>query len=96
MIEELINNIRNHSDLRQSLSGLRAAVKEEENRLQAKEMLGDAEAVAELLKDEDPKVRKNAVLLLGDLCAKNQTKRLCAGTGKAGPSPISAGVKGPV
>lgn len=74
MIEELINNIRNHRDLRQSLSGLRAAVKGEENRLQAKEMLGDAEAVAKLLKDADPKVRKNAVLLLGDLCAKNQAK----------------------
>lgn len=76
MINEFISNIQNHIDLRQSLSSLRAAIKEEENRRQAKEMLGDGSEVAELLKDEDPKVRKNAASLLGDLGVKNQAKAL--------------------
>ena len=66
MVKDDILKIQKKEDLRQSLSSLRASLKDMENVKAAKELLGDARAVAELLKEEDPKVRKNAAALLGD------------------------------
>ncbi len=65
MVKDDILKIQKKEDLRQSLSSLRASLKDMENVKAAKELLGDARAVAELLKEEDPKVRKNAAALLG-------------------------------
>ena len=76
MIRELVLKIENREELRQSLSSLRASLKDEDNLKSAKELLGDAGAVAKLLKEEDPKVRKNAAALLGDLRAKEQRDAL--------------------
>ncbi len=76
MVSQLIQNILKGMDVRQSLSSLKAAIKEEENYKKAKELLGDAKAVADLLDDSDPKVRKNAAALLGDLKAKEQADAL--------------------
>lgn len=79
MIEELILAIQKGEDLRRSLSSLRAAIKEEDNKKQAQELLGDADLIAGLLKEDDPKVRKNAAALLGDLGAKEQAEALYQG-----------------
>lgn len=76
MIEELIQYILEGKELRQSLSRLRAAIKEEESRKKAAGLLGDGQAVAVLLGDSDPKVRKNAASLLGDLRMSGQSKAL--------------------
>ena len=76
MVKDDILKIQKKEDLRQSLSSLRASLKDMENVKAAKELLGDARAVAELLKEEDPKVRKNAAALLGDLGAGNQAEAL--------------------
>ncbi len=76
MVKDDILKIQKKEDLRQSLSSIRASLKDMENVKAAKELLGDARAVAELLKEEDPKVRKNAAALLGDLGAGNQAEAL--------------------
>lgn len=76
MVKDIILKIQKKEELRQSLSSLRASLKDMENVKAAKELLGDAGAVAELLKEDDPKVRKNAAALLGDLGAENQAEAL--------------------
>ena len=53
MVKDDILKIQKKEDLRQSLSSIRASLKDMENVKAAKELLGDARAVAELLKEED-------------------------------------------
>lgn len=76
MIDNLWNQIKQQQDLRSALSGLRAAMKEEENYKRAAELAGDGAVLTGLLSSEDPKVRKNTAALLGDLQIKEAAEEL--------------------
>lgn len=67
MIEQLFQQIEVQEDVRGSLSTLRAAIREKENFDRAVKLAGDGSKITALLLSEDPKVRKNAAALLGDL-----------------------------
>ena len=67
MIEGLLHQIEKQEDVRANLSAIRAAIREKENFDRATELIGDGEQITALLSSEDPKVRKNAAALLGDL-----------------------------
>ena len=64
-----LKNIQNNTDVRSSLISLRALMMEK--RLGAEDIKSDQyydmEIMANLLMNEDPKVRKNAVLIMGHL-----------------------------
>ncbi len=67
MVEKLLDQIMRQEGLREALSALRAAIKEEEACQRARELAGDGKSLEGLLDSEDAKVRKNAAALLGDL-----------------------------
>lgn len=67
MIDGLFEQIRQQKDVRTALSGLRAAIKEDENYSRAADLIGDGEVLRPLLMSEDAKVRKNTAALIGDL-----------------------------
>ncbi len=67
MIKELYEQICAGDEVRANLIRLREELKEEENRREFAYLLGgDFSNLTALLKDEDPKVRKNAALILGE------------------------------
>lgn len=68
MIEELLEKIKNQTEVRQTLSELRGEIKDnmKKRSLQYK-LANQYDIIIHLLKHEDAKVRKNAALLLGDL-----------------------------
>ena len=67
-IEELLANIKVGSEARSNLSHLRKLLKEEENRSILYNLLqNDSDFLLLLLNHSDPKTRKNAALLIGDL-----------------------------
>ncbi|MFV0465473.1 MAG: methyltransferase [Lachnospiraceae bacterium] len=69
MISKNWTNIILGNELRTSLSGLRAELKDEEQRLEFLQDLKESEieVLISMLKLEDAKTRKNAALLIGDL-----------------------------
>lgn len=68
LMNNYVEAIRGGADVRKTLIALREKIKDEEQRRAlAYYMAGDFSVFAELLKHEDPKVRKNAALLLGDM-----------------------------
>ncbi|MCC8105522.1 MAG: HEAT repeat domain-containing protein [Clostridiales bacterium] len=68
MIKELYEQICAGNEVRTNLIRLRDELKKEENRRESAYLLGgDFSNLTALLKDEDPKVRKNAALILGKL-----------------------------
>lgn len=67
MINELYEQILRRENVRENLSRLRAAVKEEKEYKAAKALLGNGKEAEKFLLSNDPKVRKNAAALLGDL-----------------------------
>jgi tRNA G10 N-methylase Trm11 len=68
MLEELLEKIKNETDIRQTLSELRKEIKEKTKKLSLQYKLGNQyELLTKLLKHDDAKVRKNAALLIGDL-----------------------------
>ncbi|MCD7715823.1 MAG: HEAT repeat domain-containing protein [Lachnospiraceae bacterium] len=68
MIKELYEQICAGDEVRANLIRLRDELKNEENRREFAYLLGgDFSNLTALLKDEDPKVRKNAALILGKL-----------------------------
>ena len=68
MVQKIWNQILEKKDVRQNLSKLREAVKEQKNREVCKKTVCQNELVLEnLLSSEDAKTRKNAALLIGDL-----------------------------
>ncbi len=68
LMNNYIEAIRNREEVRKNLIALRSATKEEEQRKAlAYYLAGDFSVFTQLLQHEDPKVRKNAVLLLGDM-----------------------------
>lgn len=67
-MEHLLNDLFEGKNIRASLSGLRALIKDEANCLELKKALdGKMDVVISCLNSDDAKTRKNAVLLLGDL-----------------------------
>lgn len=67
-IEKLWNEIMDEQQVRQNLSKIRELIKEEKNYKMAMELISDYRLFLEkLLGDHDPKIRKNTVLLIGDL-----------------------------
>lgn len=67
MIKELFEKLVRGEEPRGTLSKLRGLVKEEEARLELKELVENGKVLMELLVHDDAKTRKNAALLLGDL-----------------------------
>ena len=64
----IIEELKKNQNVRSNLSKLRQCIKNEESKAQCiSELRGYAELFVRFLKDEDPKTRKNAALLLGDL-----------------------------
>ncbi|WP_051532789.1 methyltransferase [Lachnobacterium bovis] len=66
-MENTYKKLLEKENVRENLSSLRKFVKEEENKEHLKELINNIEDITQFLKDEDPKSRKNAALLLGDL-----------------------------
>lgn len=68
MVREYYEAICQGQDVRQNLISLRQELKKEENQRAFAYLLGgDFQVFTELLKAEDPKIRKNAALILGDM-----------------------------
>lgn len=67
MILEYYEKLKKKESERESLSKLRSLIKEESEKMQLLELVGDGSILRELLCHEDAKTRKNAALLLGDL-----------------------------
>ncbi len=68
MISEIWNNIVEKKEIRQNLSKLREAIKDDNHKTALLYLLsGKEEQVLALLAEDDPKIRKNAALLMGDL-----------------------------
>lgn len=67
MVDKLLEQIKQQSDVRAELSALRAAIKDEKIYWEAVKAVGTGEMLLPLLTSEDAKVRKNAAALIGDL-----------------------------
>lgn len=67
MLKNCYEELKEKKNLRENLSLLRGEVKDSEKKEKLKELAGDGSMLRGLLFEEDPKVRKNAALLLGDL-----------------------------
>lgn len=68
MIKELYRDVCEDKNVRASLIEIKKVMKEpQEKRMLAYELGGDFSVLIKLLKDEDPKIRKNAALILGEM-----------------------------
>lgn len=67
MLENCYEELKQNKNLRENLSLLRSEVKDPDARETLLGLVGDGELLIALLKNEEPKVRKNAALLIGDL-----------------------------
>ena len=67
MLEKAYDELEQNMNIRENLSLLRAQIKDEEMRTQLLNMVGNGDVLLALLEHEEPKVRKNAALLIGDL-----------------------------
>lgn len=66
-LEQCWNELEQGERQRENLSWLRNAFKQEQDRPDILKYVGDGRLLTGLLKGDDPKVRKNAALLLGDI-----------------------------
>ena len=67
-MKQLLDDFFNRNNIRSSLSGLRAMIKDKDKLEELRDKLdGRMDDVVACLNSEDAKTRKNAVLLLGDL-----------------------------
>lgn len=67
MLEKSYDELKQNINIRENLSLLRGQIKDAETRTQLLNIVGDGSFLVALLEHEEPKVRKNAALLLGDL-----------------------------
>lgn len=67
MLENYYKELKENTNPRENLSLLRSQIRDAEAREQLLALVGEGEALTELLFHEEPKVRKNAALLIGDL-----------------------------
>src|SRR5574344_1097170 len=71
MINDIYNNILENKDLRKNLIELKAQIKDDSNKYALLyRIAGDYNTLIGLLKNDDPKVRKNAALIMGILDVK--------------------------
>lgn len=76
MIEKCYEELERKENLRENLSLLRNEIKNPEEKQKLLELSGDGELLSGFLKEEEPKVRKNTALLLGDLGLERAVKPL--------------------
>ena len=77
MVQKIWNKILEKENVRQNLSKLRELVKESNNKTLCKKLVQENELVIEnLLESDDPKIRKNAALLIGDLQLSSMLMKL--------------------
>ncbi len=67
MFHKIYQEITEQKNVKENLSLLRSGIKEPRDRKELLAIAGDGEAFVRLLESREPKVRKNAALLLGDL-----------------------------
>lgn len=67
MLEKAYEELKQNNNIRENLSLLRGQIKDEKMRTQLCHIVGDGSVLESLLEHEEPKVRKNAALLIGDL-----------------------------
>lgn len=67
MFNTSCEKLQKRENLRETLQFLRNEAKDEKTAEEIRNLLGDGTLLVELLSEEEPKVRKNAALLLGDL-----------------------------
>lgn len=67
MVEKYIEELEQHINIRENLSLLRSEAKNEDVRDKILSSIGEGKLLIDFLQSEEPKVRKNAALLLGDL-----------------------------
>lgn len=76
-MDKIFENIRQGEDVRAGLIEVRKRIKEPDGRVQGRRILSQMpEVFRELLKHEDPKVRKNTALIIGDLQAEELLEEL--------------------
>lgn len=76
MIETCYEQLCKKENLRENLSILRNEIKNPQKKEALQMLCAGGEQIIAFLKEEDPKVRKNAALLLGDLGAKQSVEPL--------------------
>lgn len=76
MVEEYWNALKKEENIRENLSLLRQSIKEPKEREKLLSLADAGILPLECLNHEDPKVRKNAVLLLGDMGKKEVTGQI--------------------
>lgn len=67
MLENYYKELEKNKNVRENLSLLRSQIRDTEEKQQLLTLVGEGEILIGFLAHEDPKVRKNAALLLGDL-----------------------------
>lgn len=76
MLEKYYEDLRKRENLREALQSLRGQAKDSLRRQELAAMAGDGTLLIGLLSEEDPKVRKNAALLIGDLALSQAAEPL--------------------
>lgn len=76
MLNKLYREITEQKNVKENLSLLRSGIKEPREREKLRALAGGGEALTGLLQSEEPKVRKNAALLLGDLALQQAKEPL--------------------
>lgn len=76
-MEIILTELEKKENRRSNLSALRQCIKEDSKKSSLlKQLEGRESLIIDFLKDEDAKTRKNAALLLGDLCCQNAVEAL--------------------
>lgn len=78
MVETCYRKLERKENLRENLSLLKSEIKNETKKQKLSELSGDGELLFAFLKEDEPKVRKNAALLLGDLGLQQAAEPLFA------------------
>lgn len=76
MTDNLFTQLDQNQDVRAALSAIRAVLKNEADSPRVRELSGDGSRITPFLLSEDPKTRKNAAALLGDLGIKEAADAL--------------------
>lgn len=67
MWKDILNDLKEKQEVRKNLIQIKDLIKEEKSRKELSDLLAGNSIFMDFLQDEDPKVRKNAALILGQL-----------------------------
>ena len=67
MVKTYVEDLEKKENPREAVSRLRSLIKEEEQRTELMQLIGNGDVLFLYLAHEDAKTRKNAALLIGDL-----------------------------